>query len=371
QWLERNKGLKDQALVDAVSRQPWDPSIQAMAALPDVVKRLADDIQWTADLGNAFLAQQGDVMDAVQRMRVKAQGTGALASNDKQTVENEVIDNKSVVVIEQANPEVVYVPSYNPEAVYGPAEYPYPPIYYPSYSSGAVWAAGAISFGAGVILGAAWGGGWGWRPGWGHNDIDINRVNHFNRNTNINAGNRGEWRHNPQHRGGAPYPDRVTANRFGSNARGESLANRQKVAQQQINRQKGNLGSVTRPNISQRPAPHPSLVNRPATRPNMGNRPATQPGFANRPTARPGYQGGANRIGNSNLGRVSPRGNYGGFSGGSRGYSGSAARVSSHRGASSFGGSQRSFGGGGRSFGGGGGRSFGGGGGRSRGGGRR
>src|SRR5216684_5579292 len=72
QWLARNQGLKDKALVDAVSKQPWDPSIQAMAPLPEVVKRLADDIQWTTDLGNAFLAQQGDVMDAVQRMRKKA-----------------------------------------------------------------------------------------------------------------------------------------------------------------------------------------------------------------------------------------------------------------------------------------------------------
>src|SRR6516164_5791477 len=73
QWLQKNPGLKDQALVDAVSKQPWDPSIQAMAALPDLVNRLANDIQWTTDLGNAFLAQQGDVMDAIQRMRAKAE----------------------------------------------------------------------------------------------------------------------------------------------------------------------------------------------------------------------------------------------------------------------------------------------------------
>ena len=63
QWLEKNKNLKGKALVNEVSKQPWDPSIQAMAALPEVVKRLADDIQWTTDLGNAFLAQQSDVMD--------------------------------------------------------------------------------------------------------------------------------------------------------------------------------------------------------------------------------------------------------------------------------------------------------------------
>src|SRR5688500_5311032 len=82
QWLEKNPGLKDKKLVDAISKQPWDASIQAMSALPDVVKRLADDIQWTTDLGNAFLAQQSDVMASIQRMRVKAQGTGALKSND-------------------------------------------------------------------------------------------------------------------------------------------------------------------------------------------------------------------------------------------------------------------------------------------------
>jgi hypothetical protein len=76
QWLEKNKSLKDKALAMLLAKQFWDASIQALAALPDVVKRLADDIQWTTDLGNAFLAQQSDVMDAVQRMRKKALATG-------------------------------------------------------------------------------------------------------------------------------------------------------------------------------------------------------------------------------------------------------------------------------------------------------
>src|SRR5687767_12299674 len=129
QWLERNPDLaKDQKkLVAAVQKQPWDASIQAMAPLPDLVKRLADDIQWTTDLGNAFLAQQQDVMDAIQRMRAKAQQKGALESNQQQKVETQVVENKQVIVIEQANPEVVYVPSYNPQYVYGPPAYPYPP----------------------------------------------------------------------------------------------------------------------------------------------------------------------------------------------------------------------------------------------------
>src|SRR6266850_6804918 len=242
QWLEKNKGLKDKALADAVSKQAWDPSVQAMAALPEMVKRLTDDIQWTTDLGNAVLAQQSDVMDAVQRMRIKAQGTGALASNEQQKVETRVVENKSVIVVEQAQPEVVYVPEYNPVAVYGPAIYPYPEIYYPPYAGGVI-AASAISFGAGIAMGDAWGGGWGWGAGWGHNDIDMNINNNFNRNANIsgNRTGRNAWQHNPQHRGGAPYADRATANRFGSNARGDSLANRQKGAQQQITRQKGSL----------------------------------------------------------------------------------------------------------------------------------
>ena len=130
QWLAKNPGLKDKALADKVAKQPWDPSIQGMAALPDVVKRLGDDIQWTTELGNAFLAQQADVMDAVQRMRKKAEGTGALKTTEQQKVETKVVEQKTVIVIQQANPQVVYVPTYNPVVVYGPPVYPYPPIYY-------------------------------------------------------------------------------------------------------------------------------------------------------------------------------------------------------------------------------------------------
>src|SRR5262245_52134753 len=265
QWLEKNKNLKDKALADAAAKQPWDPSVQALSALPDVVKRLADDIQWTTDLGNAFLAQQSDVMDAVQRMRKKAPDKGNLKSRAQQKVETKVVESKQVIVVEQANPQVVYVPSYDPVVVYGPPPYPYPPIYYPPPG---YYAAGmAISFGVGVAMGAAWGGGWGWGCGWGgNNDITINNNNNFNRNTNVSGGNRtnvgsgnrgsgnratnlpargggGSWQHNPQHRGGAPYRDRQTADRFGGTARGDSLANRQSNARQQVGRQGGSLAS--------------------------------------------------------------------------------------------------------------------------------
>ena len=117
QWLEKNKNLKDKALEDAVQKQPWEPSIQAMAVLPELVKKLAENISWTTDLGNAFLSQQSDVMDAVQRMRAKASGAGHLKSNPQMKVETKVVETKTVVVIEQADPKVVYVPAYNPTVV--------------------------------------------------------------------------------------------------------------------------------------------------------------------------------------------------------------------------------------------------------------
>src|SRR6476660_572989 len=189
QWLGKNKNLKDKALADAVAKQPWDPSIQAMAALPEVLKQMAENIKWTTDLGNAFLAQQSDVMDAVQRMRKKAKDAGNLKSTEQQKVETKVVESKQVVVIEQSNPQVVYVPSYNPVVVYGPPVYPYPPIAYPPpgyYAAGV-----AISFGVGLAMGAAWGGGWGYGCGWGgNNNITINNNNNYNRNANINGGNR-------------------------------------------------------------------------------------------------------------------------------------------------------------------------------------
>jgi len=359
QWLAKNPGLKDKALADAVLKQPWDPSIQALAGLPEVVKRLADDIQWTTDLGNAFLAQQSDVMDAVQRMRKKAQDTGNLKSTEQQQVETKVIENKTIIVVEQANPQVVYVPSYDPVVVYGPPIYPYPPIYYPPAG---YYAAGiAISFGVGMMMGAFWGGGWGWGCGWGgNNNININNNNNFNRNSNIGNGNRNNigngnrpsqqpgrggagggrgdssWKHNPQHRGGAPYGDRGTADKFGGSARGDSLSNRQASARQQVGRQGGNLPSSR--------GGGDGVSNR-ASGTGAGNR-GGGAGVSNRAGG-----GGADRVGSRDVSR-SGGGNRDAFGGGSRGstgYNGSSSRASSSRGSSSMG----SRGGGGRSGGGG------------------
>src|SRR5947209_17518615 len=133
--MDRNKNLQGKALADAVAKQPWDPSIQALVATPDVVQRMAGNIQWTTDLGNAFLAQQSDVMEAVQRMRGKAESKGTLKTSAQQKVETKTEGGKQVIVVEPASPDVVYVPSYDPEVVYGPPPpaYPYYPYTYPGH----------------------------------------------------------------------------------------------------------------------------------------------------------------------------------------------------------------------------------------------
>jgi hypothetical protein len=328
QWLAKNKNLKDKALTDAVMKQDWDPSVQAMAPLPDLVKRLADDIKWTTDLGNAFLAQQSDVMDAVQRMRKKAQDKGVLKSNEQQKVETQVVENKTVVVVQPASTEVVYVPSYNPVVVYGPPVYPYPPVYYPPPPpAGAYIATAAISFGVGLAVGAAWGGHYGWGCGWGHNDVNINVNNNYNRNANINrntnvSGNRSggsSWQHNPQHRGGAPYSNQTTANRYGGNTR-QSQGQMGNRAQAGSTARGGSAGAGT----------------------------MARGGSASAGTMASNRGGGGDRVGNRSVSSTpSARGNSA-FGGASSRTSGSSARASSSRGSSSMGGGGMSRGGGGR-----------------------
>ncbi len=225
QWMAKNTNLKDKALADAVAKQPWDPSVQSMAAFPDVVKRMAENIQWMTEIGNAFLDQQKDVMDAVQRMRAKAQGTGNLKTGGETKVESKTTSGgQQVVVIEQTNPESVYVPSYDPTVVYGaaPADAPYYPYTYPGYQPGT-----ALAWGTAIAVGGAWANNNNWGScDWDDANVTINNNNNFNKNTNVNKGNaNGNWQHNPQHRGNAPYANKQTAGKYGGTARGESRPN--------------------------------------------------------------------------------------------------------------------------------------------------
>ncbi|MGE5208130.1 MAG: DUF3300 domain-containing protein [Alphaproteobacteria bacterium] len=373
QWMDKNKNLKDQALADAVAKQPWDPSVQGLVMFPDVVQRMAGNIQWTTDLGNAFLAQQSDVMAAVQRMRAKAQGTGNLKTSAQQVVQTETIPSgQQVIKIEQANPDVVYVPSYDPTVVYGPApvQYPYYPYTYPGYVPGT-----ALMWGAGIAIGAAawgaWGGHWGdcdWHGGNVkiNNNYNYNKNNNFNRN--VNRQGQGNWQHNPQHRGNAPYGDRGTANKFGGNNRQQPGGGNRPGA----GNRPGGGGAANRPGgggAANRPggggaANRPGgggAANRPggggaANRPGgggAGNRPgggggaANRPGgggAGNRPATRPSGGTGKNQVGNRTASsRPSSGSRGGGFSGGSANH----ARASSSRGGHSMGGGGMSRGGGG------------------------
>lgn len=344
QWLQRNSGLKGDDLTNAVEKQDWDPSIQAMAVFPDLVKRLADDIKWTTDLGNAFLAQQADVMDSVQHMRMRAQNLGNLKSNEQMKVETKVVETKTVVVIQPASPQVVYVPMYSPLVVYGPPIYPYPVIYYPPpsyYVAGAVFA-----FGVGIAIGAAYRGGWGYNCGWGWGrttiniNVNNNYIRHYNNtninvNRNINTVNRNgnnNWQHNPQHRGGTPYPNRKVASTYGGSARGDSISTRQANARQQQgvnNRQQANVNNRAGSNAG---GARPNNIGAPGTN-RAGSAAGTRPGNAATNPGRGNGNNSGNNIGNRQVPSPDASRNKSAFGGASNKAS---AQASSSRGASSM-----------------------------------
>lgn len=223
-FVQQNKDLKGEKLMQAAKDKDWEPSVKAMLQFPDVLLMMNEKLEWTEKLGNAFLSQQKEVMTSVQRLRQKAQESGNLKTTKEQKVI--VVKETKVIVIESASPQVVYVPTYNPTIVYGVWVYPaYPPYYY--YPPGYVATTAAFSFAAGVAVGAAASGYGGWGCGWGHNEININTttVNNFTKNNytavnaqkyqmNQNVKNQN-WQHNPEHRKGAQYPNQATAQKYG------------------------------------------------------------------------------------------------------------------------------------------------------------
>jgi hypothetical protein len=338
QWLAQNSSLKGDALEQAAEKQDWDPSVQSMVMIPDALKRMTEDIRWTTDLGNAFLAQQAEVMDAVQLLRNEAKSSGKLESTEQMKVETKVVEQKTIVEIQPASTQVVYVPSYSPTVVWGAPVYAYPPMYYPPYTPGAA----LFTFGMGMAWGAAISGGWGYGCGWGggNNNITINNNNNFNRNSNrtnnVNRSGNSNWQHNASNRKGAPYGDRATANKYGGGARGDSASARQSQAR---SRQADSMQRGSNSALSNRSG-GAGASNRSAGSGNVGggSRSGGSGSFSG--------GGGGDRVGNRSVSQSS-RGSSG-FSGGS----GSRASASSARGSSSMG----SRGGGGHRGGGGGGR---------------
>jgi hypothetical protein len=259
-WAKQNQNLKGDALAQALEKQDWDPSVRSLVNFPDVLSNMSEKLDWTQKLGDAFLSQQKEVMDAVQRLRAKAEAAGNLKTTEQQ----KVIVEEKVIKIESPSPQVVYVPTYNPTVVYGAWPYPaYPP--YPWYPPGYAFGASMLAFGTGVALGAAWGYAWG-GCNWGRGDVDID----VNRNTNINntrinreqykqnfqaRGQRegGSFQHDPSHRKGVGYRDNNTAQKFnrGTDAqaakarddfRGRAEGGRQELARQGGPGDRGGLG---------------------------------------------------------------------------------------------------------------------------------
>jgi len=355
-WLKENKGLKDDALRAALDKQGWDESVKSLAATPSVLDMMADKLDWTQKLGDAMLAQQNDVMDGVQRLRVKAEANNKLQSTPQQKVSKRSEGGKQVIVIEPTNPETMYVPYYDPAVVYGAWSYPaYPPYYWgASYwpYGGAVLGAG-LAFGAGYAVGrwAGWAGGGGYWGGnaninWNNNNININRPG---------AGGGGTWNHRPEHRQGVRYNNKGVADRMG---RGNQ--NRGGAGNRADFRGRDGAGG-------NRPGGGAGAGNRPGGGAGAGNR----PGGGNRPSAGQRPSGGGSRPSAGQRPSGGGRGGGNAFAGARGG--GGAARASAGRGQASMaraggggrgGGGARAGGGGGGRGGGGGGRGGGGGGGR-------
>jgi hypothetical protein len=337
-WVRENKKLKGDQLKAAVDKQGWDESVKSLVATPSVLSMMSEKLDWTQKLGDAVLAQQPDVMDAVQRLRSRAQANNKLTSTKQQTVTVRQEQSKQVIVIEPTDPNTLYVPYYDPAVVYGGWPYPaYPPYYFPyaGYVAAGVIATG-LAFGAGYALGrwARGGNYWGGGVNWGNRNINVNRPVNIN-----NIGN--NWQHNPQHRQGVRYNNANVSQRFGNNniraGNNQRLDFRGRGGNEVLRPGGGdraNLGDRgNRPGAGDR-------GNRPGAG-DRGNRPGAGDrgrGQGNRASTRP--SGGGNRAGRGGGGggRDNAFGNVG---------SGRAASRQSARGRASMGGGGRSFAGGG------------------------
>jgi len=216
-WSAKNASVKGDALESALQKQTWDPSVKSVCGFPDVLKRMNDSLDWTQDLGDAFLGQKEELMKCIQTMRTKAYEAGNLKSSKEQTV---TVQEDKIIVIQAADPEVIYVPTYYPSSVYGSWGYPYwhyPPMYPPYPTGGLLF---------GFTVGVIWGGCWG-NCNWGGNDvdIDINNYNKFVDRTEVDArrndvknkaGSNGRFNHNPEHRKGVGYQQGKVAEKYGA-----------------------------------------------------------------------------------------------------------------------------------------------------------
>src|SRR5215831_15492485 len=213
-WAKSNTALKGDALITAVGKQSWDDSVKSLVQVPSVLAMMSEQLDWTQKLGDAVLAQQADVMDAIQRLRARARANGKLESTKEQTVTVKTEDQKQYVVIEPTSTNQIYVPYYEPAVVYGDWPYPdYAPYYFPppyGYIPGAALATG-VAFAAGVAARHAF---------WGNCDWGRHNINVASRNVNINNFDRSnmnnftKWEHNADHRHGVKYNNADVRQKF-------------------------------------------------------------------------------------------------------------------------------------------------------------
>jgi hypothetical protein len=222
-WVKSNPKIKGDAAVKAVESQSWDVSVKSLVAFPQILEPMNDKLDWTQKLGDAFLAQQKDVLDAVQRLRARARDSGNLKSNEQQNVvvEQAPAGGQTIVKIEPSNPQIIYVPAYNPTVVYGSWSYPtYPPTYWPPYPAyypggalmtGFAWGVGLAA--AGAIFGHCnWGG--------GDVNINVNKAANIDRNFDRTKVEGGRWQHDGSHRQGVAYRDNATREKYSRNVGG-------------------------------------------------------------------------------------------------------------------------------------------------------
>jgi len=339
-WVKdpNNAKLKGDQLAKALEAQDWDPSVKSLVPFPDVLNQMSQQLAWTQKLGDAFLAQQEDVMASVQRLRQKSQDAGALKTTEQQKVTTESTTasdgtTQQTIIIEPANPQVVYVPSYNPTVVYGGWGYPaYPPAYFPPPPGYAFGSGMLLGFGVGIAVGGAL---WGWGDcDWGGGDINVNANKYNNINVNKPKISGDKWKHDPSHRKGVAYRDQGSKQKFGQSRAG--VADRQQYRGRDGERQLGQ----TRPGGGQ-----------------VGDRSRGQVG--DRGGAQVGDRGGPSRDVSTGRGggqsgfQSERRGAFGGMQSGSRTRAESARGQSSRAASASRGGGGRAAGGGGRGGGGG------------------
>jgi Protein of unknown function (DUF3300)/Chaperone of endosialidase len=312
-WVREHKNLKGEQQKTEVDKQAWDESVKSLVATPDVLSMMSKKLDWTLKLGDAVLAQQADVMDAIQRLRTKAEANNKLTSTKQQTVTKRQEQGRQVIAIEPTDPETIYVPYYDPTVVYGAWPYPeYPPYYwgYPGYIGAGLIATG-LAFGAGWAIGR-WGSGgnyWGGGFNWNNNNININRPR-------VNPLGGNNWQHRPEHRQGVRYNNNNVRQKFGNNNLRGGAQNRMDFrgkGGQQVLRPGGD-----RPGAGQRPAAGQKAGQRPGQRPSggrpsAGQRPSGGKASAKRPSGgkrtaqRPSRGRGGNALGNIGSGRVAQR----------------------------------------------------------------